>query len=394
MAEVDQNAPALADDDEISVIDMLQVVADNLRLLVLGPLAVGLVALGVSFAIPPTFTAATKFLPPQQQQSSAAAMLQSLGSLSGLAGAAGAIKNPVDQYVAFVRSQSVQDALVDRFKLLERYEERYRQDARKTLESNSRISGGTKDGIITVEVDDKDPAFAAQLANAHVDELQKLLGRLAVTEAQQRRVFFEHQLASSKKALIQAEQALKTSGLNSSAIKASPQAAVEALAKLKAAVTAQEVKLASMRGYLADTAPEFRQAQTELAALRAQLSRAERDDPSSAGGRGESDYIAKFREYKYQETLFDLFSKQYEVARVDESREGSIVQVLDVAKPPERKSKPKKALIAVMTTLATGFLLLLWVFGRHAVRSASQDGESSQKIQRLRRSFAAAFGRS
>jgi uncharacterized protein involved in exopolysaccharide biosynthesis len=393
MATMERNEPDPMDDDEISLIDLLQVVADNLRLLVLGPLAAGLVALAVSFAIPPTFTATTTFLPPQQQQSAAAAMLQSFGALTGAAGVAAGIKNPVDQYVAFVHSQGVQDALIDRFKLLDRYDEKYRQDARKALDKHSRITGGVKDGIITVEVDDKDPTFAAALANGYVEELHRLLGRLAVTEAQQRRVFFEHELAESKTALIKAEQALKASGLNSGAIKASPQAAVEALAKLKAAVTAQEVKVASMRGYLADTAPDFRQALTELAALRAQLSRAERDDPGAEGARGESDYVAKFREYKYQETLFDLFSKQYEAARVDESREGAVIQVLDAATPPEHKSKPKRALIAVVTTLATGFVLLLWVFAQRAIRNANEDEESAQKLQRLRQALAAAVGR-
>jgi capsule polysaccharide export protein KpsE/RkpR len=393
MAELDQNIVDSGEADEVNLLDILQVAADNLRLLMVGPLAAGLVALGICFAITPTFTATTKFLPPQQQQSSAAAMLQSLGALGGLAGAASGLKNPADQYVAFVKSQTIQDTLIERFKLKDRYDEQYLQDARKELERNTRVSAGAKDGLITIEVDDKDPAFSAQLANAHVEELQKLMSRLAVTEAQQRRVFFERQLAATKNSLAKAEQALKGSGLNSSALKASPQAAVEGLARLKASITAQEIKLASMRGYLTDNAPEFRQAQTELSAMRAQLMRAEKEEPSNGKSPEESDYVAKFRDFKYQETLFDLFAKQYEIARVDESREGAVIQVLDVAKPPEKKSKPKKALIAAATTLATGFLLLLWVFVRHGVRNASQDPESAEKLARLRRSFRHAIGR-
>ncbi len=115
------------EDDEISLLDLVQVVADNLRLLVLGPLAAGLLALGYSYTITPTFTATTKFLPPHQQLSSAASMLQSLGALGGLAGTAGGIKNPADQYVAFLKSQRLQDALVDRFKLLDRYKTKSRE---------------------------------------------------------------------------------------------------------------------------------------------------------------------------------------------------------------------------------------------------------------------------
>ena len=377
------------EDDEISLLDLLQVVVDNLRLLVLGPLVAGLLALGFAFTIPPTFTATTKFMPPQQQQSSAAAMLSSLGALGGLAGAASGLKNPADQYVAFLKSRTVQDSLIDRFKLTERYEAKFKQDARTALGANAQIASG-KDGLITIDVSDKDPQFAAQLANAYVEELGKLLNRLAVTEAQQRRMFFEKQLTNAKDGLVKAEQALKSSGVNSSALKASPAAAVEGLAKIKAGITAQEIKLASMRGYLTESAPDFKQAQTEMSALRGQLARAEREEPASSG---DSDYIAKFRDFKYHETLFELFAKQYEMARIDESREGAVIQVVDAAQPPERKSKPKKALIAMMTTLAVGFAMLLFVFIRQALRGAAQTPESAEKLARLRGSWARAFGR-
>ena len=385
------------DEDEISLLDLLQVVVENLRLLVLGPVCVGLLALGYTFTIAPTFTASTKFMPPQQQQSSAASMLAGLGALGGLAGAATGIKSPADQYVAFLKSRSVQDALVDRFKLMDRYENKFQEDAAKSLMDNVLIAAG-KDGLITIDASDKDPAFAAELANAHVDELGKLLKRLAVTEAQQRRMFFEKQLATAKDGLVKAEQALKASGVNSSALKASPQAAIEGLAKLKAAITAQEIKLASMRGYLAESAPDFKQAHTEMAALRSQMARAESEEPEAlptAAGKtaGASNYIATYREYKYYETLFELFAKQFEMAKLDEAREGAVIQVLDVAQPPERKSKPKKAMIAMIATLASGFALLLFVFIRQALRGANQTPETAEKIQKLRGAWSKALGR-
>lgn len=379
--------PADVVEDEISLLDLLQVVVDNLRLLLLGPLVVGLAALGFSFTIAPTFTAKTQFLPPQQQQSAAASMLASLGSLGGLAGAAG-IKNPSDQYMAFMKSVSVQDALIDRFQLVERYKAKLREDARKGLTARARIASG-KDGIISVEVDDHDPKVAADMANAHVDELRKLLARLAVTEAQQRRVFFEKQLAQTKDNLVKAEQALKSTGVNSSALKSTPAAAVETVARLKAMISAQEVKLASMRGYLSESAPDFKLALNELAAYRSQLAKAEENEPASTSA---TDYVARFRDYKYHETLFELFAKQYELARVDESREGAVIQVLDVAQPPERKSKPKKALIAIIATLATGFALLLWVFVRQALRTASNSPETAEKLQTLRTGWRRALG--
>jgi uncharacterized protein involved in exopolysaccharide biosynthesis len=376
--------------EEVSLLDLLQVVADNLRLLVLGPVIAGLLALGITFSIAPTFTATTKFMPPQQQQSGAAAMLAGLGALGGLAGAAGGLKNPADQYVAFLKSNSVQDALIDRFKLIDRFETKFREDTRSALAVGVQIASG-KDGLISIGTTDKDPVFAAELANAYVEELGKLLSRLAVTEAQQRRLFFEKQLNNAKNNLIKAEQALKSSGVNSSALKANPIAAVEGLAKLKAGITAQEIKVASMRGYLTESAPDFKQAQIELSAMRGQMGRAEKEEPEAIAGSVNSDYITKFRDFKYHETLFELFAKQYEMAKVDESREGAVIQVLDIAQTPERKSKPKKALIAMMSALATGFALLLFIFIRQALRGAAQTVQTAQKINRLSQTFKKAF---
>lgn len=379
-------------DDEISLLDLLQTIVDNLRLLVLGPVAVGVTALGISFLIPPTYTAKTQFLPPQQQQSAAASMLASLGSLGGLAGAVGGIKNPADQYVAYLKSVTIQDSLIERFKLLERYSSETKTEARHDLKENVRIASG-KDGLISVEVDDKDPKFAAELANAHVEELGKLLGKLATTEAQQRRLFFEKQLTLAKDKLIQSEIELKATGVSGSVLKSNPASAVAAVAGLQAGVTAQEVKLGAMRGYLAETAPEFKQALNELANLKAQLAKQEKDSPTNSNITAQGDYVSKYREFKYNETLFELFAKQFEIAKVDESREGAVIQVLDAAQAPDRKSKPKKALLAIIAALAVGFALLLFVFFRQALKNASKDQESANKLAKLKASWQKAIGK-
>lgn len=379
-------------DDEISLLDLLQTVVDNLRLLVLGPLAVGITALGISFLIAPTYTAKTQFLPPQQQQSAAASMLASLGSLGGLAGAASGIKNPADQFIAYMKSVTVQDALIDRFKLLERYEAKTKTDARLDLTGNVRAVSG-KDGLISVEVDDKDPQFAADLANAHVEELGKLLGKLATTEAQQRRLFFEKQLMQAKEKLIQSEIELKSTGVSGNVLKSNPASAVAAVAGLQAGVTAQEVKLGAMRGYLAETAPEFKQALNELANLKAQLAKQEKDSPAIINLNAQGGYVSKYREFKYNETLFELFAKQFEIAKVDESREGAVIQILDAAQAPERKSKPKKALIAIVATLVAGFAFLLFVFIRQALRNAGKDQASANKLNHLKASWQKAIGK-
>ncbi len=376
-------------DDEISLLDLLQVLAENLRLLLIAPLLVGLLALGGSYLITPTFTATTRFMPPQQQQSAAASLVAGLGAIGGLAGAAG-LKNPADQYVALLKSQSVGMALVERLGLMQREGAQLRFDALKMLEQRTRIVAG-KDGLISIEVDDRDPAFAAGAANAYVEELRKLLARLAVTEAQQRRVFFEKQLSQAKEQMVQAERTLQATGVSGSDLKSQPQAAISAVAQLQAQVAAQEVKLGSMRGYLAESAPDFRQAQTELASLRSQLGKLEGGTSAGAGASGGStrdgtaDYVARFREFKYYETLFELFAKQYELAKVDEAREGAVIQVVDPAVPPERKSKPKRSQMAVLATLSAGFLLLLFVFVRQAWRKAQKDPVAAEKLALLRR---------
>jgi hypothetical protein len=204
-------------------------------------------------------------------------------------------------------------------------------------------------------------------------------------------VFFEKQLHAAKDKLTQADQVLRASGINSNALKTSPTAAVETLARLKANITAQEIKLGSMRGYLTESAPDFKQAQTELSAMRQQIARAEQEEP--AASRSGNDYIAKYRDYKYQETLFELFTKQYEMARIDEAREGAVIQVVDVALPPERKAKPKKAQMAIIATLGSGLVLLLFVFIRNALRNAQQSPETAQKLSKLQHSWRRALGR-
>lgn len=394
VAESNLQAVEQEADGEINLLDILQTIVDNIRLLVLGPLAVGFTALGISFLVPPTYTAKTQFLPPQQQQSAAASMLASLGSLGGLAGAVGGIKNPADQFLAYMKSVTLQDILIDRFKLLERYEVKTKSEARLELNLNVRLASG-KDGLISVEVDDKNPNFASELANAHVEELGNLLGKLATTEAQQRRLFFEKQLAQAKDKLIRSEIALKATGISGSVLKSNPVSAVATVAGIQAAITAQEVKLGVMRGYLAETAPDFKMAMIELVNLKDQLIKQEKDAPSEFGKTfSQGDYITKYREFKYYETLFELFSKQFELAKVDEAREGAVIQVLDPAEIPERKTKPRKAMIAILATLAAGFTLLLFVFVRKELANANRTSASAKKLAQLKNSWRIALGRS
>jgi len=341
------------EDDGLSLMELGALIGAQWKTILAGTLLAGAAGFGAASLMKPVFTARTVIMPPQQQQSSAASALSSLGALAGLAG--GSVKSPVDQYVALMQSVTVSDRMIDRFKLMEVYEEEFRSIARQTLLQKAIITVGKKDGLISIEVDDHDAKRAADIANAYVDELRLMTNTLAVSEAQQRRRFFEQQLEATKARLTAAQTALQESGFNASTLRAEPKSAAEGYAKLRAEVTAAEVKLQTMRRNLADSAPEVQQQQAQLDALRGELAKLEqREAPTAPRDAG---YIGRYRDYKYQETLFDLYAKQFELARMDESREGGLIQVVDVATAPDRKSKPKRGMIAAGVAVLAGLLL-------------------------------------
>lgn len=381
MNESVSSQPPVYAANQLELLDVLVVLVKNAMLLVFGSLAVGLMALGISYKIPPTFTATTRILPPQQQQSAAALLAQQLGSLAGLAGGATGVKSRADIYVAMLTSRTVADRIIDRFDLERLFDADSRDGAVKHLGARTRVKAG-KDGVLTIQVDDRDPKRAADMANAYVAELREMTKTLAVGEAAQRRAFFESQLEQVTTKLTAAEIALGESGIGEAVLKADPRAATEGIARLKAELTAAEVRLSAMRGTLTDASVEVRQTQQEIAALRSQLTKAE-SNVSPAGGQG-AHYIAKYRDFKYYETLFELMAKQLELAKLDEAREGALVQVLDPALPPQHKTKPRKALIAVATTVIVFMLLAIFSVLRFAISSAMSDPAKASKIQEIK----------
>ncbi len=377
----DIQGTAQADAGSPGWVDVILLLLQHRWLLLLGPLVAAAAAVALTFAMRPTFTARTSFLPPQQAQSAAATALASLGALSGLVGASGNVRTPADQYVALMQSVTVADRLIDEFKLMQVYEERFRSETRDELAKRVRIAVGKKDGLISVEVDDTDPQRAAAIANRHVDELRRLSSQLALTEAQQRRVFFESQLGLTRDLLTQAQQSLQASGFSSGALRAEPKAAAEAYARLKAEVSAAEVRLQVLRRSLADGTPEVAQQLSVLAAMRSELARLQSSESASQG----PDYVGRYREFKYQEALFELLARQYELARLDESREGALIQVLDTAVAPEKKSKPRRGMVAATTAVVTLMLLLIWLVARHAWRLALLAPETAAGAAQMRR---------
>ena len=365
----------------LSWLDVLLPIAQHWVLLLVLPVLAGAIAMGASFLMTPVFTARTTFLAPQQQQGSAMAALNQLGALASLAGGASGLKSPADQYVALMLSVTVSDRIIDQFGLMKVYNADLRFVARQSLANRVRIAAGKKDGLIGVEVDDTDPKRAAAIANQYVAELRKLTGELALTESQQRRMFFETQLQRTRDRLTDAQRVLQATGFNPGALKAEPRAAAESYARLRAEVAAGEVRLQTLRQMMADDTLEVRQQLGQLSALRGQLAKAE---SLSQPAPDENDFIGKFREYKYQETMFELLTKQFDLARLDESREAALVQVVDVAEVPEWKSKPKRAVLSLTTAVVCFFALLTLLFVRRALQRSQRDPVTAQKLQRLR----------
>jgi uncharacterized protein involved in exopolysaccharide biosynthesis len=352
---------------ENSELDWSQALRRAWPLLLVAPVLGASIGFGLSYVVTPTFTARTTIMPPQQQQSAAAAALSSLGGLASLAGAGAALRTPADQYATLMQSQTIEDRLVDQFQLKNVYREEFKVDARTKLEKRTRVAVGKRDGLITVEVDDEDPTRAATLANQYIVELRKLTAGLAVSEAQQRRVFFEGLLSESRNKLAAAQIALERTGVSAGAMRSEPKNAAETYGRLKAQVTAADVRLQTMRVKLADSTPEMQAQIMELSALRSELARLEQTQNAPAG----SDYIGRLRDFKYHEALFELFAKQYELARVDESREGTLIQVIDAATPPEKRSWPKRSLLTAAGALAAFFLMAVAVVARATRRRAA-----------------------
>jgi tyrosine-protein kinase Etk/Wzc len=365
---------------EFSILDLLIVIAKHkLRIaqFLIGGTVFGLL---IAFCIPKVYTARTTLLPPQQQQASLiSSFLGQLGPMSALAGK-DAIKNPSDLMIAILQSRTVSDAIIERFDLLSVYGVKLRTDAREALGNQVRVTGG-KDGVITLSVDDKNPRRAAEIANQYVAELYSVTQSLAVTEASQRRKFFEIELAKSKDDLAAAEGELRRTQEGTGLIKLDDQAKaiIEAVGRVKAEISGREVALRAMRTYATDKNPDVLRTGQELEGLRAQLSQLENAPVSGKGNvlvatgkvpEAGMEYIRKLRELKYREAVYELLLKQYESARIDEAKSPALIQVIDKAVIPEKKSSPKRTLIAIAFGMI-GMLIAVGsaIFSEWAVRN-------------------------
>jgi tyrosine-protein kinase Etk/Wzc len=379
--------------EESSLLDVLIFLARHRKLLLLLPLAAAIAAAGISLLIPNIYAGTTKILPPQAGQTASAMLLTQLGGLAGLAGSSLGIKNPNDLYVGILKSRTVADKLIERFGLQQLYDQKTRQETRRALEKRTSIAHG-RDGIITIQFEDEDPKRAASVANGYVEELYALTQALAVTEAGQRRLFFEEQLKLTKEALADAEVALKRTQETTGLIKLDEQgrAIIEAVAGLRAQITAKEVQAGAMRAFATQSNPDYARVQREIAGLKAELVRLERTNrlgegdifiPTGKVPEAGLEYIRRLRDIKYYETVFELLARQFEIAKIDEAREASIVQVLDPAVVPERKSGPHRTRIVIVTAILGFLAALMLAFLRDTRERARADPEQSRKLELL-----------
>lgn len=387
------NQPTVGD-DEISLLDLLIVLAKHKKLILGLPALAAILAAGISLLLPDVYTGSTKILPPQHSESTTAAMLAQLGGLAGLAGGVTGIKSPNDLYVGMLMSRTIADNLIKRFDLNTRYDQKYPSGTRKELAKLTTISPG-KDGIIAIDVDDEDPKRAAELANAYVDELFGLTKVLAVTEASQRRLFFERQLDQARenlsKAEIAARQALQKRGLVQ--VEGQGRAIVEMTATLRGKISAKEVQIGAMRAFATDSNPDLMLAQKELESLKRELARiegtSEGKSPQVPASDGSGiDSSALLRNVKYHETIYELLAKQYEIAKVDEARESPVVQVMDKAIEPDRRSRPKRTLIVLLSAIVALFVGMFWAFVREGMEKASTDARQSERLKVFKRHLA------
>jgi tyrosine-protein kinase Etk/Wzc len=324
--------------------------------------ALAIVVLGCAAALlmPNRYTATVVILPPQQGGASGAAMMAQMGSLGAMASAAGSmgIKNPNDQQVALLKSRSLEDAMATRFHLQARYHRKYLSATRERWERVTNVENGLKDGLIRLSVTDRDPRQAADMANAWVEEYRRFTATLAITEASQRRLFFERQLSAAHEDLARAEEDMQKTEQRTGVIEIESQARamIASAAVLRGQLAAKQVEIRAMREFAADQNPDLMRAEQELTGMEGQLAAMDAASDRSTGDlvapkgtvtQASLDYTRALREVKYRETIQDLLTRQYEGARVDEARQGTQVQVVDPAVVPDRPTSLYRLWIAL-----------------------------------------------
>ncbi len=333
-----------------------------------------------AFLMKPVFTATAVIMPPQQQQSAATAMLGQLAPLAALSGHDISMKSPSDVFIGMLRSRTIADNMIAKFQLKARYHAKDLTTARLQLSSRTQITTG-KDTMIRISVDDENPQASAELANAYVSELHAQNSRLALSESADRQAFFDAQLQAERNALAQAETELRKTQQSTGMVQVSSQvdATFKSIAQLRAEMTLKEVELQRLSQSATADHPEVVRSQAELGVLRSQLVRLEESGkqkdalvsvaqmPSAA-----LEYLRRLRDVKYHEAIMETLAKQYEAARLDVSKEAPVIQVVDPAIAPERKTRPHRLQMAFVGTILFGLLACALVLARQGFATVSK----------------------
>ena len=387
-------------DDPVDLLDLALVLALRKRFIFLFSFAVAVLTAIVVLIVPVRYTATTTMLPPQQQESSAMAMLSQLGGLASLAGGAGGglgLKNPGELYIGLLESDSVTDPIVQQFHLMRLYKSKKFSDARKKLKSNTKIAS-EKSSLISISVEDHDPRRAAAIANAYIENLHALMSHLAVTSAAQRRMFFQQQMDQVKKKLYDAEDALETTEMKTGIIQpqGQAQAVIATIMQLRSQIAATQVELQALSTSATEQNPEMIRLQSELSGLRSQLADFEKGHPGVAAMEGNVltptsqvpaaslEYLRRLRDVHYEEALFEFMTKQYEMAKIDEAKQSQVIQVVDPAMVPDRRSWPPRTLLTVLAFILAAMLASFWVILQASYKNKMENPEEAGKIRQLR----------
>jgi len=384
---------------EFDLLDLLLVLAERKKKIILSALVGTFVLTGIVLLVHPTFTAKAVILPPQQGQSSAA-LIGQLGNLAALTGLGSftSTKDPNDLYMAVLQSETVQNALIKRLDLLSAWHIKKLSDARRQLTADSKFVS-EKGGLISITVKDGDPHRAARIANDYVDELHDINSRLIIGEAAVRRNFFAQQLALEKDRLTDAEIALQQTEEATGAIAPAGQTSVVIgqVAALQSQIISREVQLDALRTSSTEQNPDVIRLASEIEGLKTKL----HDLESIQTGRKPGDisltsrslpqdqvaFLRKQRDVQYHTLIFDLIARQFEAARMDEAKASPLIQVLDPAEPPERKSGPFRALWTI-TGFILGFLYgCIRAVGSYVHSRISADPSSAERLAQFRRAL-------
>ncbi len=370
-------------DDEVNLLDYWRVLWKR-RWVIVG-LCVSAVsaALVVSLLLPKIYESTATLLPSLDSKDGGGlgALLSAAGGAAGAAqtlgiNLPGTPATPTDVFVAMLKSRIMADEVIKKFDLMQLYEAKTMDDARKALEGDTKITV-SKEKVIKIVVEAKDPKLAADIANYYVSNLDRLNRTLNVSKASQNRTFIERRLAETQVNLVRAEEALKEFQTQNKtvAVEAQSKAMIEAAATIQGQITAQEVQLQVMSGYLSADNPELSRVRSSIEELRKQLYLLE----SGKGGKGmlpgdrlhpamitvpslALEYGRLMRELKVQETLYTLLTSQLEQAKLAEARDTPTVQVLDPAVPAEKKSRPSITLNMIVGGLVALFVGIFLAF--------------------------------